>query len=201
MDDLKQQTKSIYNCEPLVDLLELKSHGYFSSHLLPDATRFLQELKGKRVLDLASGTGSTPTYFARRGYSPVCVDFAPAVIARCRERTLPACLMDIEHLGFTPTSFDGIWANHALYHLPKENLPSALEQISSVLAPDGVVFLGMREGTCECFAVSGPYQQFMALYTDDELKSLVEPHVTVLQSSRVSLENHVTFLNYLCRKK
>jgi ubiquinone/menaquinone biosynthesis C-methylase UbiE len=99
---------------------------------------------GMRVLDLASGAGTTALRLADRyGCEVVGVDFGSATVARCRLAAQEAglatqvrfCVGDAERLAFADGSFDAVICECAFCTFVDK--PTAAAEIARVLAPDG----------------------------------------------------------------
>ena len=111
-------------------------HRWVFDHLdLPHSTR---------ILDLGSGPGDLWVENLERipnSWRITLNDLSIGMTAEARQRlTLgPAlfayCTADAEALPFAPDSFDGVIANHMLYHVC--DLGAALHEISRVLTPGG----------------------------------------------------------------
>jgi ubiquinone/menaquinone biosynthesis C-methylase UbiE len=77
------------------------------------AIRLTETRPGRRILDVATGTGAFALLVAQTGAEVLAVDFAPAMIARLRERaagdglaTLTAEVMDGQALALPEAAFD-----------------------------------------------------------------------------------------------
>ncbi len=175
----------------------------YLQYIMEDVELFIQNLPGNVILNLGSGPGRDSLFFKARGLLPMCVDYSRSMIEICKEKGLIGILMDIENLGFADNSFDGIWAYTSLLHMPKQNLSSVLIEISRVLRPNGIFYIGMKEGNFEGELVSEKYpgmKRYFSLYRDEELREKLSRNFLMLHTSRVNLGD-ATFLNYLCRKK
>ena len=71
-------------------------------------------------------------------------DFSPGMVSEARSRLSECglqashCVCDAQALPFLPDSFDALFANHMLYHVP--DLHRALAEIGRVLKSDGVLY-------------------------------------------------------------
>ena len=99
------------------------------------------DLKGKRVLDIACGTGWSTEQFVRAGAIVTAIDLTPAAVALTKKRMalygLNATVLeaDAEHLPFPDASFDYVMAWGCLMHTP--NTEGAIHEIHRVLVPGG----------------------------------------------------------------
>ena len=99
------------------------------------------ELKGKRVLDIACGTGWSTEQFVRAGAIVTAIDLTPKAVELTKKRMalfgLNATVLeaDAEHLPFPDASFDYVMAWGCLMHTP--NTEGAVKEIFRVLVPGG----------------------------------------------------------------
>lgn len=110
---------------------------------------FLAALKAngaRTLLELGSGTGKDARWFADEGLDVTCTDLSPAMVQMCRAKGLRAHELDYAALDFADASFDGVYAMNCLLHLPKRDWREALDGIARVLAPRGLLYLGVYGG-------------------------------------------------------
>jgi len=93
------------------------------------------------VLDLGCGPGQDSRYLRRRGFHVVGLDLTQPFlqVARRRSPKLPLVQADLEHLPFSPKTFDSIWAAASLIHLPKTTLKKVLRQVCALIRPSGLL--------------------------------------------------------------
>ena len=100
--------------------------------------------RGRRVLDVCTGTGEVARRCARLGMDVIAVDFTAAMLARAvvKARGLPVrfALMDARHLGFAARSFDVAIVSLALHDMPRRVRPLVLREAARV-SREGVVVL------------------------------------------------------------
>lgn len=176
-------------------------YKFLRERMSRDIESFLGNLPGKDILDLGSGPGRDSVVFRERGFNPVCLDISPKMIKLCREKGLAAQVGDLESIPFMNDSFDGVWAFASLLHIPKANLLPALGNISRVLRPNGILYLGVKEGEFEGLLECPDYEgkRFFSLYSDEEMREALSERFEILQHSKVPSKRD-TFLNYLCKR-
>src|SRR5262245_50426515 len=101
---------------------------------LLDAAAFAAE---SHVLDLCCGPGHASDAIARRGSTPLGIDFAPEMVVLARQKWpgLAFEVGDAENLEEADQSFDAAVMNFGLLHLARPE--AALRHIVRVLKPDG----------------------------------------------------------------
>ncbi|MBI5654368.1 class I SAM-dependent methyltransferase [Candidatus Uhrbacteria bacterium] len=144
MEDWKAKTLDSY--ERYSALYDSRFGEHFSRAVMEDADRFVQLLRGQRVLDLGCGSGHHAAYFRSRGCDVLCADISPAMLEICRDKGLKTRHLDMESMTFVDTTFDGIWAYSSLLHLPKERIPKVIAKIHAILKPNGILALAFKHG-------------------------------------------------------
>jgi SAM-dependent methyltransferase len=97
--------------------------------------------QGLRILDFGCGPGRDLVAFRALGHAPVGLDGCKEFVDSARMRS--GC--EVIHQNFFELSlpdhaFDAVFANAALFHVPRLLLPRVLAELSRVLVPNGVLF-------------------------------------------------------------
>jgi SAM-dependent methyltransferase len=149
----------------------------------------LREEGKQRVLEIGAGVGYSSAYFRDQGFDVVATDLSPEHVERCLDKGLHAHVVDFYNLPFTDGLFDAIWAMSCLVHVPDADLPRVLDELSRVLAPGGLVHVGLWEGPNS----EGPnaddsegMQRFYALRSEERVEELF--------GERFSIESFTSFV-------
>jgi SAM-dependent methyltransferase len=110
--------------------------------------------KGLRILDLGCGPGRDLATLRDLGHVPVGLDGCAAFVRMAREHSGCEVLeQSFFELALPRASFDGVYANASLFHVPKASLPRVLAELHDALVPGGALFCsnpramgGEREG-------------------------------------------------------
>jgi ubiquinone/menaquinone biosynthesis C-methylase UbiE len=97
----------------------------------------LGDLEGKRLLDVACGTGHLAGAASSRGAEAEGIDFTAAMVAQAADN-YPDCTFtegDAEHLPYEDGRFDAVACSFGLLHL--ENADTAIQEAHRVLRPGG----------------------------------------------------------------
>jgi ubiquinone/menaquinone biosynthesis C-methylase UbiE len=105
-------------------------------------------LKGKRLLDIACGTGLSSIPMVERGFEVTGCDVSPAMVAIAREKLGNAANLSVADMRELPDlgEFDLIWAiNDPLnYLLSIDELEATLDGMRRNLAPEGIVLFDIN---------------------------------------------------------
>ena len=136
------------------------SHYERSAHEFLEATRqhdvsqnieaLLRNITGVKpydILDLGCGPGRDLLAFKALGHRPIgldgCAEFVKIAKARARCEVLHQDFLD---LNLKSATFDGVFANASLFHVPTQELERVLNDIYSCLKTDGVFFCSNPRG-------------------------------------------------------
>jgi ubiquinone/menaquinone biosynthesis C-methylase UbiE len=115
----------------------------------PERQEFIRRLTaGSRILDCGCGPGMDTERFSHLGYTVTAIDFSDRFIELTRNRVPSASVhkMDMRHLAFRESSFDGVWASFSLLHIHARDIESTLSGFKSVLRPAGLFFTAVHRG-------------------------------------------------------
>lgn len=155
---------------------DLDVYEEFEKYLLPNA----------RILDLGAGSGRTYSYFNKRNYEYIGLDFSKEMkdCAFAIHGEFPYILDDMTNLKkyFNANSVDGIFAVYSLFHLPKDDLKKLLSDIYDILKVNGIFLFKYQIGPGEEMA-DEPYLKnkgvkvlYMNYQTKEEMKNLLTPY-------------------------
>jgi SAM-dependent methyltransferase len=103
-----------------------------------------------RILDLGCGPGRDLRWFRDRGHEAVGLDGAERFVAMARRHSGCEVLhQDFLALSLPAEHFDGVFANAALFHVPRQQLPRVLRDLWSTLRPAGILFASNPRGQNE----------------------------------------------------
>jgi ubiquinone/menaquinone biosynthesis C-methylase UbiE len=104
-----------------------------------------------RILDICCGTGSVVIAFGEHYPDVVLVgyDFSHGMLRKAQKKSATSRAVYLEgdaaQLPFPDASFDVVTCSHALYELKGEAREKALQEMSRVMQPDGLVLLMEHE--------------------------------------------------------
>jgi SAM-dependent methyltransferase len=102
------------------------------------------------ILDLGCGPGRDLIHFKSLGHRPVGLDGSPAFCAMAHDNTGCQVLnQQFLELALPRESFDGVFANASLFHVPRQELPRILRELHTALRPGGILFTSNPRGDTE----------------------------------------------------
>ncbi len=163
--------------------------------------RFIDLLKGKKILDLGCGSGDHSLYLKNKGLNVTSIDLSKEMISLCKKKGINALKMDIENLKFDEKSFDGIWAVTSLLHVPKLKLKKVVEKLNLILKDKGILYVCIKEGKGEELIEdkSRNTKRFFSFWKEEEIKKLFEENFSLIEIKKTKLKNTV-FLKAFFRK-
>src|SRR5882762_3329282 len=102
------------------------------------------------ILDLGCGPGRDLRYFRSLGHVAMGLDGSAQFAAMARSHSQCEVLhQDFLAMELPACCFDGIFANASLFHVPSQELPRVLAQLSETLRSRGVLFCSNPRGSNE----------------------------------------------------
>ncbi|OWT80587.1 MULTISPECIES: class I SAM-dependent methyltransferase [unclassified Achromobacter] len=150
-EDLKlisQQTLHHYE-----DRAEEFRLGTLDHDVSQNIAALLDNIQGEapyRILDLGCGPGRDLRAFTALGHHAVGLDGTSRFVEMARQASgCEVWQQDFLALDLPPASFDGIYANASLFHVPSQELPRVLADLRAALKADGVLFTSNPRGANE----------------------------------------------------
>lgn len=142
------------------------------------ADQFLQMLPAAPcLLDVGCGPGRDAAWFETHGCGVTGADLSRGMLVHAHSIVHgPLIQAAMQSLPFRGATFDGLWCNAALLHLPKRDAPYALAECHRVLKPGGVLFISLQVGDGEVWeSQSYGYDapRFFARYSPEEATALL----------------------------
>ena len=110
----------------------------------------LPQRAGLRILDFGCGPGRDLVFFKGAGHDPVGLDGSAEFCEMARELSGCAVLnQNFLKLELAPNSFEGVFANASLFHVPKQELVRVLGDLKLALVPGGILFSSNPRGNAE----------------------------------------------------
>jgi len=102
------------------------------------------------ILDFGCGPGRDVHTFKTLGHNPVGLDGSPSFCEMARKHSAcPVLHQQFLSLDLQENTFDGIFANASLFHVPSKELPRVLLELNRALRPNGILFTSNPRGNVE----------------------------------------------------
>ena len=138
------------------------------------------------ILDLGCGPGRDLRYFRSLGHQAIGLDGSKEFVAMARRYAGCEVLhQDFLAMDLPEGHFDGVFANAALFHVPRQELPRVLRQLWRSLKPGGVLFSSNPWGNDDegwsgerynCFYHPGTWRAYVSTAGFSELNHYYRPH-------------------------
>ena len=116
-------------------------------------TAFLDAVEGDHpfsILDLGCGPGRDLQHFRSLGHDTVGLDGSKEFVAKAHSYSGCEVLhQDFLAMVLPAGRFDGVFANASLFHVPSQELPRVLLELSATLKPGGILFCSNPRGNNE----------------------------------------------------
>jgi SAM-dependent methyltransferase len=144
--------------------------------------RFLGLVRpGARVLEIGSGSGRDARALEEGGVSVRRTDITPAFVHLLRDGGHDADVVDplvddLSDPAAPGTPYAAVWADASLLHVDRDDLPRVLSRLADATEPDGVLFLGLKEGDGEDWSLHGNVTapRFFTFWREEPLRSALE---------------------------
>jgi SAM-dependent methyltransferase len=117
------------------------------------------------ILDFGCGPGRDLKAFAELGHVAIGLEGSSRFAAMAREQEYEVWEQDFLKLELPENRFDGVFANASLFHVPSQELPKVLGELSKTLKPGGVLFSSNPHGHNEEGWNKGRYGAYHDLET------------------------------------
>jgi SAM-dependent methyltransferase len=119
------------------------------------------------ILDLGCGPGRDVHYFKSLGHRPIGLDGSEVFCKMARAYTDCRILhQKFLSLDLPQNSFDGIFANASLFHVPGQELPNVLNNLHASLKSAGILFISNPRGHGEGWS-GQRYGHYMQIDTSE----------------------------------
>ncbi len=145
LDDITHRTLEHYS---------RNAQAFFAGTIDHDVSQNIAALLGAieapapfTILDLGCGPGRDLKTFSALGHRAIGLDGCAEFVEMAR--AFSGCEVwqqDLLHLDLPPATFDGIFANAVLFHVPSAALPSVLANLYAAIKPGGVLFTSNPRG-------------------------------------------------------
>ncbi len=172
-DNLRETYNKIakdWNGDHIVDTWWIEETNTFLSLLPKEAT----------ILDVGCAGGYKTNYIKNKGFKIQGIDFSEGMIEDAKEKfpDITFEVLDVYNLDNLTKTFDGVFSQAVLLHIPKKRIMEVLEKMKTKLNKGGLLHIAVKEvknnGIEEEIKKEDDYgyeyERFFSYFTLDELK-------------------------------
>ncbi|MES2088278.1 MAG: class I SAM-dependent methyltransferase [Patescibacteria group bacterium] len=143
--------------------------------------QFLSMLpKGATILDIGCAQGWKSAYLASKGFSVTGIDFSEEMVLLAQKAfpKIPFKVWDLYDIEKLPGTFDCVFAQAVLLHVPKAEILEVMGKIKTKLNPGGLLYVAvkqLREGESDEEEVTEKdygfeYTRFFSYFTQEAME-------------------------------
>ena len=187
MDERKLKTVDYYNDEAR-NWADGHGGNEKDSWWAGEMKTFHDYLPSGSIIEVGAGAGKDAEALIKLGYEYTGTDASIGLLELAEMRNPGAKFFQKYVHEFEPSmgSFDGFWASAVLLHIPREEIEESLNAISSILVPDGIGFITMKEGVSD--RIDTETGRLFIYYSEDEFTQ----HLNNTGFSVLKFEKRVT---------
>ncbi|MBW4648047.1 MAG: class I SAM-dependent methyltransferase [Kastovskya adunca ATA6-11-RM4] len=128
-----------------------------------------------KILDLGCGPGRDLVAFKSQGHTAIGLDATPAFVEMAKQ--VSGCEVwqqSFFNLDLPPETFDGIFANASLLHVPQADMVKVLKDLWRSLVSQGAIAISICRGNSEGYIVRGSGYRFVSGWEYETLSSCLE---------------------------
>jgi len=140
--------------------------------------------KDANILDVGCGGGYKTKYMKDKGFDVEGVDFSEGMIEEAKQKFSDVNfeVFDVYNFDKFPRTFDGIFCQAVLLHIPKDKIIEVLEKLKSKLNKNGLLYVavkdkpesGIEEEIRKENDYGYEYERFFSYFSLEEMKQYFE---------------------------
>lgn len=165
---------------------------------------------GGLVLDVGCGGGMKSHYLIKRGLRVVGVDFSEKMIAIAKREVSEGefHVLDLRMVGSLGRTFDGIFMQAVLLHIPRNEALSVLSTLVQSLVAGGHMYIAVKdkkegrpdEGMKQEDDYGYSYERFFSYFSIDELRDLIRQVGLTIVFEKITPAGNIRWIEVIGRK-
>lgn len=162
------------------------------------------------ILDVGCGGGFKTKYIKDKGFQAEGIDFSEEMIKEAKEifPDITFEVMDLYNLEKLQKTFDGIFAQAVLLHVPKNRIVEVLEKLKSKLNKGGLLYIAVKEARDSSVEeeikkendYGYEYERFFSYFNLNELKNYFKGADLEVVSEKIVTSGKTNWINIVGRK-
>lgn len=161
------------------EFADLYTKAHFQANVEKQASFFVHNFDGKKILDVGCGPGRDSKFFVDKGFEVEGIDTSVEFVRMATKNVHQGKFyqMDMRDIEFPENSFDGIWVCASFLHIPKKDAKQTILKFRDILTAGGLIYNSVKLGHEEKVVDSKHnknFKRFFADYSLEEFKKLHE---------------------------
>lgn len=178
---------------------------------IESTTKFISLFKpGNSILDIGCAGGKKSAFIKEHDLAVTGIDISEEMIklAQARAPEVTFHVLDLENIDQLPGTFDGLFMQAVLLHVPKSQAPATIKKLVEKLKPGGYFYIAVKE-QCpgkppeEILTENNygyPYQRFFSYYQPEEIEDYFKQAGLTVISEDISRHGKTNWIQVIARK-
>jgi 2-polyprenyl-3-methyl-5-hydroxy-6-metoxy-1,4-benzoquinol methylase len=174
-------------------------------------SKFMSFFKpGDTMLDIGCAGGKKSAFMKEHGLTVTGIDISEEMIkiAQARAPEVTFRILNLDEIDQLPGTFDGLFMQAVLLHVPKSQAPATIKKLVGKLKPGGYFYIAVKEQSPDNppeeilneNKYGYPYQRFFSYYMIEEIRDYFEQAELTVISEDISQHGKTNWIQVIARK-